>query len=350
VEVDRAPHPIEAPVAGTVVASHLVIGREVAAGDVLVELDVEPLRLLSNEELARRAALAPQLDALDRRIEAERQALAELLGAARSRVDEAGALKRQAQSAAELANHEMKRSVGLHGEGVQSELESLRAQADATQKRAAAEAARLAIRRIDSETHTAELERRATLAELEQERSELSGEQLVVAASIARLEHEIERRTIRAPIAGRLGEAAVLRPGVVLKEADRLGAIVPSGNLRIVAEYQPAALGRIRPGQSARLEPDGFPWPEYGALAATVERVANEPRSGRIRVELSIDGATPSAIPVQHGLPGTLEIEVERTSPAVLVLRTTGKWLSVPVPPPVRNDRDESDAPQAVGP
>jgi membrane fusion protein (multidrug efflux system) len=33
-------------------------------------------------------------------------------------------------------------------------------------------------------------------------------------------------------------------------------------------------------------------------------------------------------IPLQHGLPGKLEVEVERISPAALVLRSVGKLLA----------------------
>ena len=36
------------------------------------------------------------------------------------------------------------------------------------------------------------------------------------------------------------------------------------------------------------------------------------------------------AIPLQHGLPGTVEVEVDRVSPAALVLRHAGRMLSTP--------------------
>src|SRR5207245_347264 len=43
-EVDRAAHPIATPVAGRVAMTHLVVGQEVQAGEVLVELDAEAPR------------------------------------------------------------------------------------------------------------------------------------------------------------------------------------------------------------------------------------------------------------------------------------------------------------------
>ena len=44
-EVDRASYVLQADSAGRVVVSNLTLGREVRAGDVLVELDANPERL-----------------------------------------------------------------------------------------------------------------------------------------------------------------------------------------------------------------------------------------------------------------------------------------------------------------
>jgi membrane fusion protein (multidrug efflux system) len=53
--------------------------------------------------------------------------------------------------------------------------------------------------------------------------------------------------------------------------------------------------------------------------------VAGEIRDGKVRVELAVNAASRSRIPFQHGLPGSVEVEVERTSPAVLLLRSAGE-------------------------
>jgi membrane fusion protein (multidrug efflux system) len=57
--------------------------------------------------------------------------------------------------------------------------------------------------------------------------------------------------------------------------------------------------------------------------------VANEARDGAIRVELRLVPEALTTIPLQHGLPGTVEVEVERVSPAALVLRGVGQRLGV---------------------
>ena len=106
--------------------------------------------------------------------------------------------------------------------------------------------------------------------------------------------------------------------------------IIP-GMLKIMTDFlPPAALGRIQPGQPARLRLEGFPWTQYGAVAATVTSVASEVRNGWVRVERAVRSDAASPIPLQHGLPGAIEVEVDHVSPAALILRTAGLLLTVP--------------------
>jgi membrane fusion protein (multidrug efflux system) len=99
----------------------------------------------------------------------------------------------------------------------------------------------------------------------------------------------------------------------------------------MVAEFLPAsAMGRIRPGQTARLRLEGFPWAQYGRLAGTVSSVGSEIRGGRVRVELAVRPNPASPIPLQHGLPGAVEVEVERLAPVSLVLRAAGRLVAGP--------------------
>ena len=130
---------------------------------------------------------------------------------------------------------------------------------------------------------------------------------------------------IRAPVAGRVGALAVPDVGGVVALGDGIATVVPDGDLKVVASFSPsAALGRVAAGQPARMRLDGFPWTAFGAVAAVVDRVADEPDdAGGVRVELTLQ-AEGSAVPLQHGLPGRVEIEVERIRPAALVLRAAG--------------------------
>lgn len=107
-------------------------------------------------------------------------------------------------------------------------------------------------------------------------------------------------------------------------EADTQGADAPA--LKGVALFAPDALGRIEPGQPAQLHPRGSTRPTYGSFPAVVDRVLGLDESGQVRVELTL-GLEPGTAPaLRAGQPATVEIEVERLSPAALVLRAAGRW------------------------
>jgi membrane fusion protein (multidrug efflux system) len=169
---------------------------------------------------------------------------------------------------------------------------------------------------------------RARYEELRRDAAELDERIATTRASIETLTQEVEKHLLRAPTAGKLGEVANLQVGAVVQAGDRVGTVVPAGDLRVVAEFDPAvSLGRVRAGQVARVRLDGFPWLQYGSLSARVDSVATEPRQGMVRVELAVVTSDPR-IPLQHGLPGTVEVEVERVPPAVLVLRAAGAQVA----------------------
>jgi multidrug resistance efflux pump len=187
------------------------------------------------------------------------------------------------------------------------------------------------VERLGSEDRSKARSQEARLAELRGQVASLEGQNATAQAVVRQLESALEQRKIRAPIAGHIAELSELRVGSVVGEGARLGALVPAGKLKAVALFDPpAALGRVRPGQLACLRLDGFPWTQYGTVPATVTSVADEVRDGHIRAELAVHPDPASPIPLQHGLPGTVEVEVERVTPATLVLRAAGRLLAEP--------------------
>jgi hypothetical protein len=54
-------------------------------------------------------------------------------------------------------------------------------------------------------------------------------------------------------------------------------------------------------------------------------------RDGSVRVELRIEHDPSSRIPLQHGLPGTVEIAVERATPWTLLMRHAGRMMAEPI-------------------
>ncbi len=330
-EVDRAAHPIESQYTGRVVASTLALDREVQAGEVLVELDADTQKLQLSEERTRLVALRPQAGSVEDQIAAEQKASEQELRTASVAVEEARARFRDADAAARLAESEAERVQQMYKSGLLSRVDWERGQANAQQRRAAADSLGFAVSKLERQQLTDKEDRRARLQGLMSEANRLRGLEKTTEAEIKRLEDDVDRRLIRAPVSGRLGEVANVRVGSVVREGEKLAAVVPAGNLRIVANFQPPdAVGRIQPGQYASLHLEGFPWTQFGSVSATVTRVASEVRDGRIRVELAVNSNSAPRIHLQHGLPGTVEVQVERISPASLVLRMVGRWLAKP--------------------
>jgi multidrug resistance efflux pump len=329
-EVDQAVHPIATPVTGRVVATSLVVGREVQAGEVLAELDAEAPRLQHDEARTRLAALTAQRQARHQEILAEEVARTDERQAARVALAEARARYREADIGAQAAAERAAMFARLQVRGLGSQLELLNTKAEADQRRAAADALRLTISRLEGDQRTKDSDRTARLAQFHREVTRLDGDIQTAGATLALLANTIDQTRIRAPIAGHLGEVATLQPGAMVRQGDTVGVVLPAGVLRVVASFAPAvALGRVQPGQPVRLRLEGFPSAQYGSLAATVTSVADEARDGMIRVECRLGSEVPAAIPLRHGLPGTVEVEVEHVSPATLVLRGVGKRLGV---------------------
>jgi multidrug resistance efflux pump len=330
-EADRAAHPIDAPVDGRIVAVHWKLGQRVAAAEVLVELEANEQRYLLEEEQASAGALPGQVAALRQQVAAARRMLADGRSTAKATLAEAQARAAEAESAARFAQSDAERQEKLRTAGLLAEADLARFRSAAEQKRAAARALTLALDRMAWEARNTESDQQEKLADLERQLALLTGQAATAGPAGRRLGRDVELRTVRAPVDGRVGEVVQLRVGSVVAQGDRLGSVVPEGGLKVVAGFPPeGAVGRVRPGQPARVRLTGFPANQYGLLAATVERVASEAEDGRIRVELAAHPDRHSRLPLEHGLPGTVEVEVERTTPAALVLRTVGKLLGRP--------------------
>ena len=70
-------------------------------------------------------------------------------------------------------------------------------------------------------------------------------------------------------------------PGTLIQPGEPLATIVPSGEPRAVAHFPPVVIGRIQPGQRARLRLAGFPWTQYGTVPATVASCAQGSKARR---------------------------------------------------------------------
>ncbi|WP_437299746.1 HlyD family secretion protein [Sorangium sp. So ce426] len=321
-EVSRMAHRVAAAEPGRVSVVQVSLGRHVEQGEVLVELDagVEERRL--EEERTRAAALAPKIEALRHQIAVEEEVRAWQVklsdaSVARARID----LRQRDLSA---AHGEELRAISerLHDERLASTADHIEAKSRAADEQLKAEGARADVRRLSVAGRHDERQTAARLAELARALGDLVAEQQAADAAVHTALAQIERRKVRAPIAGKLGNIAALQVGDVLKPGDLVATVVPGDDLHAVALFAPSdAVGRVVPGQRARMRLDGFAWTQFGMIEGEVSHVASEPYDGAIRVELLVRPESAASIPVQHGMPGTAEVEVERVSPWALLLR-----------------------------
>jgi membrane fusion protein, adhesin transport system len=330
-EVERTAHPVAAPIPGRIISASLHLDQPVEKGDVLVLLDAGSEKLRLEEEESRLKALPPQIASLQKEIATQELAGQEDHQAAVSAAQAARARHHEAITAADFAKDHERRLSRLSGRVPL--IDVLRVRAEAQKMRAAADAFSSEIRRVEMDARTRAHEKQAEVERLKRTAATLQAEVLTTEATIARLRQDIEKHVIRSPVTGRVGDVGPLQEGSYVREGDKLGSIVPAGALRIVADFAPASvLGRIHSGQVSRMRLDGFPWVQYGMIKAKVNRVATEIRDNLVRVEFAPESLTASSLLMQHGLPGSIEVDVERISPAVLTLRAAGQALSSATP------------------
>ena len=172
-------------------------------------------------------------------------------------------------------------------------------------------------------------------ARLAAELARLRGELAAVAGERAELEHEMERRSVRAPAAGRLVEVTAARPGAPVARGAVLATLVPDGGLAVVARFAADAGAELRPGQRAwvRLAPGlGMAAPAARLAAAVSVVTPAAAASGSVggwEVRLALVGdAAARWPPARPGVPCEVEVEVERATPARLAMGGLGVWVA----------------------
>jgi multidrug resistance efflux pump len=329
IELDASTYPVQSPLLGRIVTANLHVGQVVRRGEVLVEIDAAPEALQLRQEQVRAAGIEPELERLRSELTAEERARAQERLTAGLSAEEAAGRIREADANARYAESDLARVEMLHRQNLIAQRDLEKARTDAERLRAVVTTLEGAARRVPQEQETRDRERDVRIERLRSQIASLDAQRQTLNVSIERLGYEVERRRVRAPIDGTVGESAILRTGAVVQEGEKIASIVPSGNLVVAAQFPAdAAFGRIRPGQSATLRLEGFPWAEFGSVSAAVARVAQEIRDESVRVELAIDSRSTFRGTLQHGMPGSLEVVVERLTPLALVLRTAGQWLT----------------------
>jgi membrane fusion protein, adhesin transport system len=321
-------HPVDALVSGRVVSAHLPVGGRVRSGDILLELDATDVGLRLDEARASERGLTAQIAALEAEIAAREQAVATTSQLGRASVSEAQAMRSETQAAATFARRERARADLARQAGVVAESDADRASAAMAQANAQVTARDHRLSVVATETQRDIADRRALNDSLRRQLAALVGQRDSTAVAVKRLAVEAARHTVRAPIAGLLGQVRAPQVGSVVALGQTIAVVTPETALELVADFAPAnAIGRVRPGQRARMRVAGFPWAQYGMLGATVTAVSSEVLDGRLRATLALDDHSAPAIPRRHGLVGDVEIEIEEVTPAILLARAAGQLI-----------------------
>ncbi len=319
-------HPVDTLVAGRVIGVHLPVGGVVKKGDVLLSLDDTDVSLRLEEARAAERGFAAQLTALEAEISAREEAIASTGQLGRASLSEAQAVRTELAAETDFASRERERADEMRQAGVVAEAEAERANAALAQKQAAMTARQHRLSVLSNETRRELADRRAQNEERRRELAEVASQRAAAAVLVKRLEVEQARHEIRAPIDGVLGQVRAPQIGSVIATGQTIAVITPQAELEMVADLAPAdAVGRVLPGQRARMRVSGFPWTQYGMLEAKVTAISGEVAEGKIRVRLAIDAASAPAIPRRHGLIGSVEIELEQVSPATVLARAAGQ-------------------------
>lgn len=323
---------------GKILAVQAGLGDALNAGDIVVQLDSEPLELQRDGESRMRDSLAAELQAIERerqslnaQFEQDRQAQAEKL----ERLRQLHQLQasNQAIQADVTARYEQ-----LVQKQQSAQVDFLRAKRDYQRMVMATLEAKGNVEAAESRLQSSEQEYRRSLAALDQRTNQVQQQLLQANTRLQQHSLAVEEQHLRAPIAGTLASLADLRPGQILAAGQVIGAIRADGKLKVSARYSPAeALGHIRPGQAARVKLQGFSWAQYGQLEARVARVASAVRDGEVIVELNITEKPPQGLPMLHDLPASVEIATAGRTPYQLLLHHAGQLLTqkqITGPPP----------------
>jgi len=333
IEPHNAVHRIEPPESGKVLRSTMALDKEVAAGELLIEFDTHEQRLELEQSKITKGTLTRDLAALEEQIARKKIELSQSSLADEAALREAEARSRELGPRFLLAQQRQRRAE-QSAPGVVSELEKLERKTEQEELSRTIETQPIAIQRVKRDQLVRRSAIESQLLQLRRDQGKLRGELEMLEVSVARLNHQIERRMVRAEVSGQLVDVVELASGAYTTQGQRLGTILAKGELRVRARLPKETVGIVRPGQPAQLKLDGYPWSVYGKVPAKVTSIGTEPTvlvtpeavPGTVRVEFEILPAADSRIKIQHGMTATVEVEVARVSPFILLLRALGEW------------------------
>jgi membrane fusion protein (multidrug efflux system) len=322
-EVVAEPRRAATLAAGRIIDTRVDLGQQTTAGAILMELDASMEQRRLDEARAALAGLDVRVAALREQQRAQRRVRVSLeqahtAAAARAHVD---LVQAEAESRYRIRLQEI--AARWESERLVPGIEGLESEQALANSQIAVAAAEVSLSRQLADGRHASDQYVTQLTALDRDAAEIEAARETTLAAIRTAEVALEQKTIRSPVAGQVGRVAALHVGDVVQAGQEIATVIPSGRIRVAATFAPAgAIGRIHRGQTALVRLTGFSTYEFGVLRGVVANAACEPNDGAVRVELDLDPRTTSSLPIQHGLPGSVEVEVEAVRPWQLLARS----------------------------
>jgi multidrug resistance efflux pump len=228
----------------------------------------------------------------------------------------------------------------LRRSGLMSDLQAYAAQEQYDAARRSAEAGRDAQTRLRQELAALD-------AAHERELREAEGRVNEAKARREGIELPARKSAVDAPVAGTV-EGIVVRRGDAVQAGQTLAKLVPdSATLHVVAFLPERDRAFVRPGTTAKLELDQYPYSEFGTIPVRITRIGTALASGyeireafgdsvkddespRFRVELEIAPQDLRDMTIRPGMMAQVRVTLRRQRALSLLFAPLARWSDAP--------------------
>jgi multidrug resistance efflux pump len=316
---------ITSAVNGRIERIALTAGSFVNAGDLLISINTEDeekqivalQQALHEEELALKAIESSSNSDLQK-LAISRQALVEKVKSTRAQLTNAESQFNQQKNMVELLQAASNAVSKIEIQKEQLQLQKIHEHLLIT---------RQLLKAVQAEQQQAAEQQELLAASFAENTARQQSRIAALQAGLNAQQQNAAHKILRAPKSARVAEVMPLQEGQWITAGTTLATLVPEGELRVVAQFDPTdALGYLQVGQTAKIQVDSFPWLQYGALNARVLQVNEAERNGRIRVLLELTGKKHLAL--QQGMTAKIIVNVSALTPWELLLQSLGRTQS----------------------
>jgi membrane fusion protein (multidrug efflux system) len=297
-QIDGHIHPVNARVAGTVMAVNVVENQRVEAGTIVAQLDSQDYEVAvarAEAELAQAQANAvgaragipvasstagaqiTSSEAIAERAKGGVELAGREVQAAQARLNSAEARVREAQANAVKTSRDLERMKQLIAKDEISQQQYDAAVSAADAAHAAVESAQATVLQVEHEVAAAQAKRAQSQADLQQAEAEAQAaktapQQVTITraqaqsadarvqlaqASLDQARLNLEYTSIKAPVAGTVSKKTV-ETGQVVQPGQPLMAIIPQEDIWVTANFKETQLADMHPGQAGTVSVDAF--------------------------------------------------------------------------------------------